>query len=179
MKMDTSSYYDFTALAALKNTNSSKGDDAPKAVLKKFESLFIDQMLQAMRKATFKSGLFESNGMKTYESMFDKEISEELARAGGLGLTKSLEQQLGLDGQSPEERKERSKADDGWTIRLEKTSSRTQSAKKSAIEKEKRKRSVAPNSLVFARYRSTLCALLFVTRLQSFLFSSVVVAFYE
>ena len=104
MKMDTSSYYDFTALAALKNTNSSKGDDAPKAVLKKFESLFIDQMLQAMRKATFKSGLFDSNGMKTYESMFDKEISEELARAGGLGLTKSLEQQLGLQGQSQEEK---------------------------------------------------------------------------
>jgi len=104
MKMDTSSYYDFTALAALKNADSSKGAEAPKAVLKKFESLFIDQMLQAMRKATFKSGLFESNGMKTYESMFDKEISEELARAGGLGLTKSLEQQLGLDGQSPEER---------------------------------------------------------------------------
>jgi len=102
--MDASSYYDFTSLAALKNSDSSKNPDAPKAVLKKFESLFIDQMLQAMRKATFKSGLFDSNGMKTYESMFDKEISEELARAGGLGLTKSLEQQLGLQGQSQEEK---------------------------------------------------------------------------
>jgi Rod binding domain-containing protein len=40
--------------------------------------------------------------MKTYESMFDKEISEELARAGGLGLTKSLERQLGLDGENKE-----------------------------------------------------------------------------
>jgi flagellar protein FlgJ len=104
MKMDASSYYDFTSLAALKNSDSSKNPDAPKAVLKKFESLFIDQMLQAMRKATFKSGLFDSNGMKTYESMFDKEISEELARAGGLGLTKSLEQQLGLQGQTQEEK---------------------------------------------------------------------------
>ena len=44
---------------------------------------------------------------------------------------------------------------------------------------KKKKENVAPNSLVFARHRSTLCALLFVTRLQSFLFSSVVVAFYE
>ena len=36
----------------------------------------------------------------------------------------------------------------------------------------KRKKKRAPNSLVFAQYRSTLCALLFVTRLQSLLFSS-------
>ena len=48
----------------------------------------------------------------------------------------------------------------------------------------KRKKKRAPNSLVFAQYRSTLCALLFVTRLQSLLFSSssssvVVARFFE
>ena len=100
--MDTSSYYDFSSLATLKNADASKDPDASRDVLKKFEALFIDQMLQAMRKASFKSELFDSEGMKTYESMFDKEISEELARAGGLGLTKSLERQLGLDGENEE-----------------------------------------------------------------------------
>ena len=100
--MDTSSYYDFTSLATLKNADVAKDPGASKDVLKKFEALFIDQMLQAMRKASFKSELFDSEGMKTYESMFDKEISEELARAGGLGLTKSLERQLGLDGKNEE-----------------------------------------------------------------------------
>jgi Rod binding domain-containing protein len=102
MTMDTSSYYDFSSLATLKNADASKDPDASRDVLKKFEALFIDQMLQAMRKASFKSELFDSEGMKTYESMFDKEISEELARAGGLGLTKSLERQLGLDGENKE-----------------------------------------------------------------------------
>ena len=102
MSMDTSSYYDFSSLATLKNADASKDPDASRDVLKKFEALFIDQMLQAMRKASFKSELFDSEGMKTYESMFDKEISEELARAGGLGLTKSLERQLGLDGKNEE-----------------------------------------------------------------------------
>ena len=102
MTMDTSSYYDFSSLATLKNADASKDPDASRDVLKKFEALFIDQMLQAMRKASFKSELFDSEGMKTYESMFDKEISEELARAGGLGLTKSLERQLGLDGKNEE-----------------------------------------------------------------------------
>ena len=100
--MDTSSYYDFSSLATLKNADASKDPDASRDVLKKFEALFIDQMLQAMRKASFKSELFDSEGMKTYESMFDKEISEELARAGGLGLTKSLERQLGLDEKNEE-----------------------------------------------------------------------------
>ena len=100
--MDTSSYFDFSSLSTLKHADKSKNPDAPKAVLQKFEALFIDQMLQAMRKASFKSELFDSEGMKTYESMFDKEISEELARAGGLGLTKSLERQLGLDGENKE-----------------------------------------------------------------------------
>jgi flagellar protein FlgJ len=100
--MDTSSYFDFSSLSTLKHADKSKNPDASKAVLKKFEALFIDQMLQAMRKASFKSELFDSEGMKTYESMFDKEISEELARAGGLGLTKSLERQMGLAGQSEE-----------------------------------------------------------------------------
>ena len=102
MTMNTSSYYDFSSLATLKNADASKDPDASRDVLKKFEALFIDQMLQAMRKASFKSELFDSEGMKTYESMFDKEISEELARAGGLGLTKSLERQLGLDGENKE-----------------------------------------------------------------------------
>ena len=100
--MNTSSYYDFSSLASLKNADASTDPDVSKDVLKKFEALFIDQMLQAMRKASFKSELFDSEGMKTYESMFDKEISEELARAGGLGLTKSLERQLGLDGNNEE-----------------------------------------------------------------------------
>jgi len=43
----------------------------------------------------------------------------------------------------------------------------TQSAKKSDDSHKKKKENDAPNSLVFAQHRSTLCALLFVTRLQS------------
>ena len=46
-----------------------------------------------MRKATVRSELFDTQGMKMYESMFDKEVSEELAKSGGLGLTKVFERQ--------------------------------------------------------------------------------------
>ena len=94
--MDTSSYFDFASLAELKGRETLKQPESSKPVLEKFEALFIDQMLQSMRKATARSELFDSEGIKLYESLFDKEISEELAKSGGLGLTKSLEQQLGI-----------------------------------------------------------------------------------
>ena len=94
--MDTTSYFDFASLAALKGREALKQPENSKPVLEKFEALFIDQMLQSMRKATARSELFDSEGIKLYESLFDKEISEELAKSGGLGLTKSLEQQLGI-----------------------------------------------------------------------------------
>ena len=92
--MDTNSYFDFASLAALKGRETVKQPESTKPVLEKFEALFIDQMLQSMRKATVRSELFDSEGIKLYESLFDKEISEELAKSGGLGLIKSLEQQL-------------------------------------------------------------------------------------
>ena len=102
--MDNSSYFDFASLSSLKHADSIKQPGASKAVLQKFEALFIDQMLQAMRKATVRSELFDTQGMKMYESMFDKEVSEELAKSGGLGLTKVFERQLGLEGESQNER---------------------------------------------------------------------------
>ena len=102
--MDTSSYFDFASLSTLKHADSVKEPGTSKAVLQKFEALFIDQMLQAMRKATIRSELFDSQGMKMYESMFDKEVSEELAKSGGLGLTQVFERQLGLESKSQNEK---------------------------------------------------------------------------
>ena len=102
--MDTTSYFDFASLAALKGRETVKQPETSKAVLEKFEALFIDQMLQSMRKATVRSELFDSDDIKLYESLFDKEISEELAKSGGLGLTKDLELQLGLDSTSRDDK---------------------------------------------------------------------------
>ena len=98
--MNSSSYFDFASLSTLKHADSVKQPGTSKEVLQKFEALFIDQMLQAMRKATVRSELFDTQGMKMYESMFDKEVSEELAKSGGLGLTKVFERQLGLESRS-------------------------------------------------------------------------------
>ena len=97
MITNTDSYFDFASLASLKNNDAAGQRESSKAVLEKFEALFIDQMLQSMRKATVRSELFDSEGIKLYESLFDKEISEELAKGGGLGMKNSLELHLGLE----------------------------------------------------------------------------------
>ena len=96
MTTNISSYYDFASLAQLKSSDSVKQQENSRSVLEKFEALFIDQMLQSMRKATQRSELFDSDGIKLYESLFDKEISEELARGSGLGLRSGLEDYLGF-----------------------------------------------------------------------------------
>ena len=82
--MDTTSYFDFASLAALKGKETVRQPESTRPVLEKFEALFIDQMLQSMRKATVRSELFDSEGIKLYESLFDKEVSEELAKSGGI-----------------------------------------------------------------------------------------------
>ena len=57
------SYFDFASLAQLKGRDAVKQQENSKAVLEKFEALFIDQMLQSMRKATVRSELFDSEGI--------------------------------------------------------------------------------------------------------------------
>lgn len=62
-----------------------------------FESMFVFQLLQTMRKTIPKGGLFSdtSSWGSTYMLMFDQKVAEDLAnRGGGIGLQKVLFQQL-------------------------------------------------------------------------------------
>ena len=68
MNTNMNSYFDFASLAQLKGRDAVKQQENTKAVLEKFEALFIDQMLQSMRKATVRSELFDSEGIKLYSS---------------------------------------------------------------------------------------------------------------
>jgi flagellar protein FlgJ len=56
-----------------------------------FEAMFIYKLLQQMRRAVPKSGLFpDSHQKEMYQSMFDIEVSEQMARAKGIGLADRL-----------------------------------------------------------------------------------------
>lgn len=100
------SYSDFQGLNQLKAQAGKDPGEALKQVASQFETQFVKMMLQSMREATPRDGLFSSDQMKTFEGMFDQEIAQKLSNgAGGIGLAKMIEQQLensagGIDGEA-------------------------------------------------------------------------------
>ncbi|MGV8145798.1 MAG: rod-binding protein [Alkaliphilus sp.] len=62
---------------------------------KQFEAIFLNMMMQQMRKSVWSGELTEkSQAREIFESMKDEQMTEEMARAGGIGLAKQLYQQL-------------------------------------------------------------------------------------
>lgn len=60
-----------------------------------FEAIFIQQMLQSMRKTIISSGLLENGlGKGIYESLFDQQLSQCLANRRGLGVGKMIYDQM-------------------------------------------------------------------------------------
>ncbi len=75
-----------------------KNPDSPKGLQKateNFEAVLLNMVLKAMWKTIQKSGLFEENSSsQIYEGMMQSSLSEEMARNGGMGISKALYQQL-------------------------------------------------------------------------------------
>jgi Rod binding domain-containing protein len=60
-----------------------------------FEALFINQLLQGMRRTVFKSKILgDAPGKEVYQSLFDRELSKKMAHQGGLGLGKIMVQKV-------------------------------------------------------------------------------------
>jgi Rod binding domain-containing protein len=93
----TSSYLDFDGLGQLKGQARQDAKSAIKETAQQFEALFLQMMMKSMRESIVKSELSESNTMETFEGMFDKEVSVQLAKKNSMGLAdmlvKNLEQQ--------------------------------------------------------------------------------------
>jgi len=65
------------------------------AVAQDFESLFLGYMMKTMRQSVAKGGLWgDSQGEQIFSEMRDDELAKGLAKAGGIGLAKLLEEQL-------------------------------------------------------------------------------------
>lgn len=76
--------------SALKN----KQKQQLKRACEEFESIFINIIMQKMRSSIPEYGIQKSFGREIYESMFDQEVSKEMAKSGGIGLAKQLYDQL-------------------------------------------------------------------------------------
>lgn len=89
---------DVQSLNSLKSDVRSAEKGSLEEVAAQFESVFVQMMVKSMRDATMRSDLLQSNGMDTYQQMFDQQISVDLSRSGGLGLAQILVQQLSGNG---------------------------------------------------------------------------------
>ena len=88
---------DFAGLAQMRAGAVQGEERVKKEVAQQFESIFINMMLKSMRDATERSGLLDSEATKTYESMFDQQLSAELAGQGTFGIAQALQNQLNLN----------------------------------------------------------------------------------
>ena len=93
------SYNDFSALGELRGKAQRNEAGAMRESAEQFEALFIQMMLKSMREASsvMKSDLMHNNAQETFEGMYDKEISMQMAKRNALGfadvVVKNLSQQ--------------------------------------------------------------------------------------
>ena len=88
---------DFAGLAQMRAGAVQGEKKVTREVAQQFESIFINMMLKSMRDATERSGLLDSEATKTYESMFDQQMSAELAGKVTFGIAQAVQNQLNLN----------------------------------------------------------------------------------
>lgn len=94
--LSPNSYHDFSGLMGLKGRarEGGQGEAALRAAAQQFEAMFLQEMMRNMRDASFKSDLLESGAISTFEGMFDKEVSMQMAKKGGMGLADMMVAQM-------------------------------------------------------------------------------------
>lgn len=94
--LDSATYTDLNRLGQFKVGGDSQANI--KKVAQEFESVFVNEMLKAMRKAGDVFGddnFMNSNESKTYRDMYDQQMAVSLSKSGnGIGLASVLERQL-------------------------------------------------------------------------------------
>lgn len=85
-------FADFSTLTDLKTKAQKDPDAALKEVAQQFESIFINMLLKNMRSTNeaIGSGLFSSAQTKQYQEMMDSQMSQSMAKSGGIGLSEAL-----------------------------------------------------------------------------------------
>ena len=91
--------HDLSSLNHLREAAYSKDDKALKEAAQQFEAIFVQMMLKSMRKAqdamADKDSPFNTEEVKFYRDMHDKQLAQDLSSGGGVGLAEIIVQQLG------------------------------------------------------------------------------------
>jgi len=92
-------YTEMSSLKALKGQVNAGDKGAIKEVAQQFEAIFLQMMLSGMRK-TIQVDEEYGNDKAMYYDLFDKQVAMNLAEKGGIGLTKIMMSQGGIESQS-------------------------------------------------------------------------------
>jgi len=87
--------FDLRSLDALKRTAKTDSQEGLKAAAKQMEGLFVQMMLKSMRDASFKDGLFNNQQSEMFTSMYDQQLSQDIASQGRLGFADMMVKQMG------------------------------------------------------------------------------------
>ncbi|MCK9236838.1 MAG: flagellar assembly peptidoglycan hydrolase FlgJ [Thiopseudomonas sp.] len=93
----TASYTDLNRLHKLKVGEDRDSEANIRQVAQEFESLFIGEMLKAMRSANdvlADDSIFNSNESKAYRDMHDQQLSVTMAQGRGIGMADVLVRQM-------------------------------------------------------------------------------------
>lgn len=93
----TASYTDLNRLHKLKVGEDRDSEANIRQVAQEFESLFIGEMLKAMRSANdvlADDGIFNTNESKAYRDMHDQQLSVTMAQGRGIGMADVLVRQM-------------------------------------------------------------------------------------
>ena len=95
---DSGAFTDLNRLSQLKNGKDRDSEGNIHKVAQEFESLFVNEMFKAMRKAGDVLGddnFMNSAESKTYRDMYDQQLAVTMSKQNGVGLADVLERQLG------------------------------------------------------------------------------------
>ena len=91
-------YNDFEGLANLRSQAQRDQKSAINETAQQFEALFIQMMLAEMRKSIPKEGLFDSQAVRTYQDMADKQVALDMAKRGDFGIANVIKAQFEAQG---------------------------------------------------------------------------------
>lgn len=90
-------YFDQNSLNSVKTMGRKNDPEALREISKKFESMFVQQMLKSMRDANAVFGednLFSSKETEFHQDMLDQQMVLNLTSGEGIGLAKTMFQQM-------------------------------------------------------------------------------------
>lgn len=100
--------FDLHNLDALKLAAKRSPQQGLKAAAQQMEGLFVQMMLKSMRDASFKGGLFDNQQSAMFTSMYDQQISQDIAAQGKLGFADLIARQMGGSSQPASEQQHES-----------------------------------------------------------------------